>query len=169
MTSIKVKDGKLTITDETIQIDLSPIKALKRIYEQSKLIVVFSTTSVLYIIIVFLIDLGPFYHTFIQVFFAFVIISILLKILSQELINSIKTASEIRRTAIDRVEYTTGSRVRLPKLRIIVDDGEKSGTRPVPLSHRRLGGDQQLEDAIHAFEDAGITIVPANEATDEDS
>lgn len=68
MTSIKVKDGKLTITDETIQIDLSPIKALKRIYEQSKLIVVFSTTSVLYIIIVFLIDLGPFYHTFIQVF-----------------------------------------------------------------------------------------------------
>lgn len=169
MTSIKVKDGKLTITDETIQIDLSPIKALKRIYEQSKLIVVFSTTSVLYITIVFLIDLGPFYHTFIQVFFAFVIISILLKILSQELINSIKTASEIRRTAIGRVEYTTGSRVRLPKLRIIVDDGEKSGTRPVPLSHRRLGGDQQLEDAIHAFEDAGITIVPANEATDEDS
>lgn len=52
-----------------------------------------------------------------------------------------------------------------PKLRIIVTDGEKTGAHPIPLSHRQVGGDQELEDAIKTFEDAGIIIVP----TDEDS
>ncbi|MFC6964495.1 hypothetical protein [Halocatena marina] len=79
--------------------------------------------------------------------------------------SNIAAASEIPRETVNRVEYTTGSRLSAPKLRIIVTDGENTGTRPVPLSHRQIGGDQELEDAIKAFEDAGITIVP----TDGDS
>ncbi|UPM44525.1 hypothetical protein [Halocatena salina] len=102
-------------------------------------------------------------HALIVVIASFALVTILPKLL-----NNIATASELDRTAIERVEYTTGSRVIPPRLRIIVDDGERSGVRPVPLSYYQLG-DQQLEAAIQAFEDAGIEIVPADETPDEDS
>lgn len=167
MSFIKAHAGTVTITDETIQIDISPFGAIKRLYEQSKFIFLFLIGGLLLMVVVFVFDSSPLRRTLSQFVIIFAIAGFTLGFILPKFMNDVESASEIRRTAIDRVEYTTGSRVRPPKLRIIVDDGEKSGTRPVPLSHRRLGGDQQLEDAIHAFEDAGITIVPADE-TDED-
>lgn len=155
------------ITDETIQIDLGPIRALKRLYEQSRLIVVFFIVGLSYTAGTAVFGASPLRELGIFVII-FSVIGIPLATLYPKFRNNIRTASEIRLTTVDHVEYTIGSRLHLPKLRIIVDDGEKTGIRPITLSPRQLGGDQQLEQAIKSFEDVGITIVPADEATDED-
>lgn len=49
MTSLKVGGGQVRITEKTIQIDLGPIKALKRLYEYNKLIIAFLIVGSLYI------------------------------------------------------------------------------------------------------------------------
>lgn len=169
MTSIEVHAGTVTITEETIQIDIGPFGALKRFYEQSKLIVTFLIGCFLLMVLVFLLDPGPYYRTLSEFTIVFTTISFSLGVIYPKLRNNIKHASEISRTTIHRVEYTTGSRLFAPKIRIIVDDGVVTGVRPIPLSHQRLGGDQQLEQAIQAFEDAGIDIVPADEVPGADS
>lgn len=78
------------------------------------------------------------------------------------MVHNIATAAEIRRTTVDRVEYTTGSQLFARKLRIIVTDDETPGVRPIPLAYKQLG-EKQLEEAIQAFEEAGISIVPADD------
>ncbi|MFC6964486.1 hypothetical protein [Halocatena marina] len=40
--------------------------------------------------------------------------------------------------------------------------------RPVPLAYRQLG-EQQLAEAKQTFEDAGITVVPADDTDDDES
>lgn len=168
MTSIEVGGGLVTITDETIQIDIGPFGALKRLYEQSRLIVVFLIIGLLFEAGSIVFDPFPLAREFGQFIIIFTIGGFTLGVILPKLRNNIGTAAEIRRTAIDWVEYTTGSRLFAPKLRIIVTDGEVTGVRPVPLSFRQLG-EQQLEEAIQAFEKAGISIVPADDTTDEDS
>lgn len=81
--------------------------------------------------------------------------------------NNIGTETELHHSAIDHVECTIGSRFRAPKLRFIVTYGKVMGIRPIPLSHRQHGGDEQLENAIQVFEEAGITVVPADDTDDE--
>lgn len=169
MNSIEVRAGTVTITEENIHIDIGPFKGVKRIYEQSKLLFSFLIGGLLLMVVVFILDSSPFRRTLSQFVLIFAIAIFTFSFIFHRLRDNIKTASEIRRTTVDRVEYTTGSQVFPPKLRIIVSDGVVTDGRPVRLSHRRLGGDQQLEDAIQAFEDAGITIVPADGAADEDS
>lgn len=167
ITSIKVGGGTVAITEETIQIDISPFGSLKRFYEQSKLFVGFFIGGMMMVVVVFILDPSPYYRTLSRYALIFVIVGFTLVTILPKLMNNIATASELDRTAVERVEYTTGSRVISPRLRIIVDDGERSGVRPVPLSYYQLG-DQQLEAAIQAFEDAGIDIVPADDTPDED-
>lgn len=162
MTSIEVGGGTVTITDETIQIDIGPFGSLKRFYQQSKLFVGFFIGVVVLAVVVFILDPSPYYRTLSRIFIIFILASFALVTILPKLMNNIQTASELDRTAVERVEYTTGSRVISPRLRIIVDDGERSGVRPVPLSYYQLG-DQQLEAAIQAFEEAGIEIVPADD------
>lgn len=161
MTSVTVGGGTVTITDETIQIDIGPFGALKRLHEQSKRITAFLICGLLLMVVVLVFDSSSFRHTLAEFTIRFTVITLSLSVVYPRLRNSIKYASEISRTTIHRVEYTTGSRLFAPKIRIIVDDGVVTGVRPIPLSHRRLGGDQQLEDAIQAFGDNGIDIVPA--------
>ncbi len=167
MRSVKVGVGQVTITDETIQIDQGPIRVLKRLYEQSKLLIAFIIIGSLCTIIMAIFESSPL-REFAQITIIFVIIGIPLATLYPKIRNNIENASEICRVDIRHIKYTTGSRLSAPKLRIIVDDGVATGVRTVPLSHRRLGGDQQLEAAIQAFEDAGIEIVPTDETPDED-
>lgn len=168
MTSIKVGGGTVTITDENIQINIGPFGALKRFYEQNNTIVALLIGCFLLMIVVFLLDPGPYYRTLSEFTIAFTTISLTLGVIYPRLRNNIKYASEISRTTIHRVEYTTGSRLSAPKIRIIVDDGVVTGVRPIPLSHFQLG-EQQLEEAIQAFDDNGIDIVPADGAADEDN
>lgn len=162
MTSIEVGGGTVTITEETIQIDISPFGSLKRFYEQSKLFVGFFIGGMVLAVVVFFFDPSPVRRMLSRYALIVVIASFALVTILPKLMNNIQTASELDRTAVERVEYTTGSRVISPRLRIIVDDGERSGVRPVPLSYYQLG-DQQLEAAIQAFEEAGIEIVPADD------
>ncbi len=164
MRSIEVGGGTVTITDETLQIDISPMGAAKRLYKQSKLIVGLLIGGLLFEIVLAILYSG-FFMDILKFIFIFAISGFVLASILPRLMSNIAAASEIPRETVNRVEYTTGSRLSAPKLRIIVTDGENTGTRPVPLSHRQIGGDQELEDAIKAFEDAGITIVP----TDGDS
>ncbi|UPM44880.1 hypothetical protein [Halocatena salina] len=168
MTSFKVGGGQLLITDEIIQINLGPIRALRRLYEQSKLIMVFFTVGLSYTAgtAVFgsslLCELG----TFVIIF---TIIGITLATIYPRIRNNIRTASEISRSTVDHVEYTTGSRFRLPVLRIIVSDNNTTGVRPITLYPYQYGGKEQLEAGIQTFEDAGIEIVPADETDNKDS
>lgn len=168
MTSLKVGGGQVRITEKTIQIDLGPIKALKRLYEYNKLIIAFLIVGSLYMINMAFFESSPL-RELAQFAIIFGLISIPLSILYPRMRDNIGTASEISRTIVDHVEYTTGSRVFVPQLHIIVDDGVVTGVRSVPLSHRQLGGDKQLENAIRAFEEAGIDIVPADDTPGEDS
>lgn len=160
--TIQVGGGQVRITDKTIQVDISPFGSFKRLYQRSKFIFSFFISGMLLMVVVFILDPSPYYRTLSQFMIAFVILGFSLGYIVPRVRNNIGSASEISRTTVDRVEYTTGSRLLPSKLLIIVTEGEKTGTRPVPLSYRRLG-DQQLEDAIEAFEEAGITIVPADE------
>lgn len=167
MVSIKVGGGLLMIDEETIQIELGPIRALKRLYEQSKLIIIIVIVGLPYTAGVAVFGSSPL-REFGQFAILFIVIGFPVATIHYRLSNSIRTASEIRRSAIDHIEYTTGSQLRFPTLRIIITNGEVTEVRPVTLLHQRLGGDQQLEDAIQAFEESGITIDPADGAIDQD-
>ncbi|WP_330631240.1 hypothetical protein [Halocatena halophila] len=168
MKSTKVAAGTVTITDETIQIDLSPFTSFKRLFEQSKLIGAFFIGGYLMTVLIFVFDPSPYFQTLSKFVLIFSIVGPPIAIIVQKLRNDIASASEIQRSTVSHVEYTGGSRL-FPMLRIIVEDGKKTGARPVPLSHQRLGGDKQLENAITAFEEAGISVVPADETPDENS
>lgn len=161
MSSIDVKSGQVTITDETIQIDIGPFGALKRLFEQSTLIMIVFIIGLPFQIIGFIFDPFPFAHEIGQFVIVFAIITLSLASILPRLRNTIATETDLPRSVVDRVEYTTGSRLRAPKLRIIATYGTVTGVRPVSLSPLQLGGDQQLEAAIEAFEDASINIVPA--------
>jgi hypothetical protein len=171
MTSVAVAGGQVTITDETVEIDIGPFGALKRVYEQSRLVVALFIICLLIAVGMFLSDSSPFRELglFAIVFtvVGLALSSILGKI-APKISNNIKFASSINRTTIDHIEYTVGSRLRLPKLYIIVTDGEVTGTRSVPLSLRKLGGDQQLEHAIQSFEEAGISVTSTDDTTIDD-
>ncbi|WP_264556674.1 hypothetical protein [Halocatena marina] len=165
MPSIDVKSGQVTITDEAIQIDTGPFGGLKRLFEQSTRIKVFFIGSSIFLPLVFIFDPAPLTREMAQFAIVFAILGLSLGEILPRLMNTIATESELPRSVVDRVEYTTGSRLRAPKLRIIATYGTETGVRPVHLSPLQLGGGQQLEAAIEAFEDAGITIVPAPEET----
>lgn len=168
MRSIEVSAGTVTITDEIIQIDIGPFGALKRLHEQNNFI-----GPILIIGVVITLHesvFGSFPNRELAQFaIIFAIAGFTLDKLHRRIKNNVSVATEIRRTDVERVEYTTDRRLSPQRLRIIVADGETTGVRPVPLSYQQLGGDQQLEAAIEAFEDAGITVVPAEDTDDGES
>lgn len=166
MTSIEVGAGTVTITDETIQIDIGPFGALKRFHEQSKLIIPFLIFGIVLTLHTSVLDSSPLRELG-RFAIIFVIAGFTLGSLLPRIRNNIGTATEIRRTDVERVEYTTGSRLLARRLRIIVA-AETTGVRPVPLAYRQLG-EQQLSNAIQTFEDTGITVVPADNTTDGNS
>ncbi|WP_330631244.1 hypothetical protein [Halocatena halophila] len=164
----KIRSGTVTITDETVQLNTSPLGALKRLHEQNILIVPF-----LIVIMVLAVDTSMSDSSPIQYLGKFVVIfaisAITFEYIYKYIGNSIKNASEIPRNSINHIEYTTGSKLLAPKLYIVVEKEKKTKKRPVFLSLQSLGGDQELKNAIEAFEEAGIAIVPADETPDENS
>ncbi|WP_248910981.1 hypothetical protein [Halocatena marina] len=164
MRSIEVGAGVVTITDETIQLDLGLFGGIKRFHEQSKYII-----PILIIATISTVHEAVFGSSPLREFSQFAIILGILTFtfytldrLLPRIWNNIGLATELRRTDVKQVEYTAGGRLLPRRLRIIVDDGKTTGVRLVSLSYRQLG-EQQLADAKQAFEDAGITIVPAPE------
>ncbi|MFC6964074.1 hypothetical protein [Halocatena marina] len=169
MTTIKIRKGTLSITDDTVQLDTGLFSSMKRLYEQSRPIYAFLSFSLLLVPVMGVFDPLPLAREMVLFLLVFVILMLADSALGPKVRNNIASATEIRRTAIDHVEYAPSSWVQSPKLRIIVTEGEKTGERPVILSHPRLGGDQQLERLIQAFGDSGITVVPADDTDDDES
>ncbi|MFC6964483.1 hypothetical protein [Halocatena marina] len=165
MRSIEVGAGTVTITAETIQIDLGLFGGLRRLQEQSKLVFPFSIVGLLVTLHTAVFDPTPL-RVFARFIIIFIVAGVALGSLLPRIRNNIGTATEIPRTNVKRVEYTR-SRLFGLKLRLIVDDGETTGVRPVPLAARQLGK-QQLAEAKQTFEDAGITVVPAEDTDDGD-
>ncbi len=164
----KIRSGTVTISDGTIQLNTSPLGALKRLHEQNRLIIPFLSIGMLLAIDTSMSDSSP-----IQYLGKFVVIfaisAITFEYIYKHVSNSIKNTSEISRSSINHIEYTTGSKLLAPKLYIVVEKEKKTKKRPVFLSLQSLGGDQELKNAIEAFEEAGITVVPADETPDENS
>lgn len=166
MRFIEVGAGTVTITDETILIDIGAFGSLKRFQEQSKLFLPFFIFGLLLVLYMAVFDSWPL-RELARFVVIFTISGFTLDSLLPKMWDDIRVATEIRRTNVERVEYTS-SRLFGLKLRIIVVDGETTGVRPVPLAYRQLG-EQQLENAIQAFEDADISVIPTEDTTDDES
>lgn len=150
MRFIEVGAGTVTITDETILIDIGAFGSLKRFQEQSKLFLPFFIFGLLLVLYMAVFDSWP-VRELARFVIIFTISGFTLDSLLPRIWDDIRVATEIRRTDVERVEYTSST-----------------GIRPVPLAYRQLG-EQQLEDAIPAFEDAGITVIPTEDTTDDES
>lgn len=167
MSSIPIRQGYLTIENGIVQIDVTLFGGIKRLYEQSKLTIAFLLFCLLALIAGAIVNATSLVREMLVFFIAFVVLLASFDFMAREFLDSIATASTIPCADIDHIEYTTESWFR-PKLRIIVTDGDSSGVRKVRLSLRRHGGDQQLQNALQAFRDANVSVVPIKGETNED-
>ncbi len=162
--SFECRKGTVSITDSYIEIDTSVIGAVKIIYKQSKILFYIIMISLLFMATVLVISQDQYRRTLAKFVFSFALLAFAIsyahKILQEKYLN---ISPEIQLEKVDRVEYTTGSQLSPPKVTIMVTGPKKMRSRPVHLSHQKLGGDKQLENAINVFEDGDITIVPAGE------
>ncbi len=157
----------MKINEEGVEIESTSIGGIKRLYGQSKLFVIFLLFCWLVLIADAIVNPTSLARERLAFATVFVVLLAGFNFVAREFWDSIATASTISYNDINWVEYTTESWFR-PKLRIIVTDGDSTGVRKVRLSLRRHGGDQQLERAIQAFEDAGITVTSIEDPGDED-
>lgn len=167
MSSVPIRQGSMGISNERIQIDTTSIGGIKRLYEQSRRSVAFLLFCWLVLIAGAIVNATPLVREMLVFVIVFVVLLASFNFVAREFWDSIATASTISCTDIGHIEYTTESWLR-PKLKIIVTDGDSTGIRKVRLSLRRHGGDQQLERAIQAFEETGISVISANETTNGD-
>lgn len=167
MPLVPIRRGEMKINEEGVEIESTWIGAIKRLYGQSKRSVIFLLFCWLMLIAGAIVDAKPLVREMLAFATVYVVLLVSFDFVASEFWDSIATASTISYNDINWVEYTTESWFR-PKLRIIVTDGDSTGVRKVRLSLRRHGGDQQLERAIRAFEDAGITVTSIEDRSDED-
>ncbi|MFC7193348.1 hypothetical protein ACFQL7_28510 [Halocatena marina] len=113
MRSIEVGAGVVTITDETIQLDLGLFGGIKRFHEQSKYII-----PILIIATISTVHEAVFGSSPLREFSQFAIILGILTFtfytldrLLPRIWNNIGLATELRRTDVKQVEYTAGGRL----------------------------------------------------------
>lgn len=167
MPLVPIRQGEIKINEEDVEIESTSIGGIKRLYGQSKRFVIFLLFCWLVLIADAIVNPTSLARERLAFATVFVVLLVSFNFVAREFWDSIATASTISCADINWVEYTTESWLR-PKLRIIVTDGDSTGVRTVRLSLRRHGGDQQLERAIQAFEDAGITVTSIEDRSDED-
>ncbi|WP_273836787.1 hypothetical protein [Halococcus sp. PRR34] len=163
MERLPVAGGHLVITDESIHIDKSFRKAVKRCYQQSKII------TGAWIVAVVIGGLGVILNDpIIRPGIVLGAVGLALWFGIGFVINNvfrphITTEKTIPRESVEMVVYQKSGRIRRPTLAIAYEKGGERKARNVSLSAPWLADEEPLKRILPVFRDAGIEINSATE------
>jgi len=162
MERLPVAGGYVTITDETVEADISVFKAFYRLFEQSK--IGFGILAVAIVSALLIAVFDPSFRIPLGLATLILVAYVLLALLVNKVFRPHSTTEEvISREAIQLVAYKEQGKFRWSSFAIVYNDDGERKARNVFLTPDLMAGDEPLCRILPVFEKAGIETRPVDE------
>lgn len=162
MERLPVAGGYVTITDETVETDISVFKAFYRLFEESK--IGFGILAVAIVLSLLIAIFDPSFRVPLALATLILIAYVLLALLVNKVFRPNSTTEEvISREAIQLIAYKKQEKFRRSSFAIVYNEDGERKARNVFLTPDLMADDEPLGRILPVFEEAGIKTRPVDE------